>query len=126
MIYPNRLPRSTCPLHSGCWPAAGSCRLSELEQYAVIGELALEGMTRPIKGVLSIAIEAAKNANLRGLVVPAENASEAAVVEGIEVIAVDSLAQAVAFFAGEVDLSSGTQPARRTVRSVQHLRRRFR
>ena len=85
---------------------AGSGQLSaeRLEQYAIIGELALEGMTRPVKGALSIAIEAAKNANLHGIVVPAENASEAAVVEGLDVIPVQSLAQAVAFFADEIEL----------------------
>lgn len=85
---------------------AGSGQLSaeRLEQYAIIGELALEGMTRPVKGALSIAIEAAKSAKLHGLVVPSENAREAAVVEGLEVIPVDSLAQAVAFFAGEIEV----------------------
>jgi hypothetical protein len=51
-----------------------------------------------------MAIEAAKNKKLRGSIVPRENASEAAVVEGLEVIAVDSLAQTVAFFAGELEL----------------------
>ena len=76
-----------------------------LEHYAIIGELALEGMTRPVKGTLSIAIEAAKNEGLRGIVLPAENAGEAAVVEGLDVIPVESLAQAVAFFAGEIDIA---------------------
>ena len=42
--------------------------------------------------------------NLRGLIVPAESAAEAAVVEGIEVIAVSSLAQAVGFLAGEIEI----------------------
>ena len=45
-----------------------------------------------------------ENKNLRGLIVPAESAAEAAVVEGIEVIAVSSLAQAVAFLAGEIEI----------------------
>ena len=84
---------------------SGQSSIERLEQYAVVGELALEVTARPIKGVLSMAIEAAKNANLHGLVVPRANASEAAVVEEIEVIAVGGLAQCVAFFAGGVDLS---------------------
>ena len=67
--------------------------------------LALEGITRPVKGALSIAIEAAKNRDLQGLVVPRESAGEAAIVEDLDVIAIDSLAQAVAFFAGEIDLA---------------------
>jgi len=76
-----------------------------LEHYAIIGELALEGQTRPVKGGLSIAIEAAKDKGLRGIVLPAENAGEAAVVEGLDVIPVQSLSQAVAFFAGEIDIA---------------------
>ncbi len=92
------------PVALGVLAGSGQLSIERLEEYGVVGELALEGIARPIKGVLSIAMEAAKNANLRGLVVPRENASEAAVVEGLEVIAVDSLAQTVAFFAGELDL----------------------
>ncbi|MDM4013805.1 YifB family Mg chelatase-like AAA ATPase [Roseiconus lacunae] len=86
---------------------AGSGQLipDRLENYAIIGELALEGYTRPVKGCLSIAIEAAKAEGLAGLVLPAANAAEAAVVEGLDVIPVESLAQAVAFFAGEIDLA---------------------
>jgi magnesium chelatase family protein len=108
-LAPGDLPKQASsfdlPVALGVLAGSGQLSIERLEQYAVVGELALEGIARPIKGVLSMAIEAAKNANLRGLVVPRANASEAAVVEEIEVIAVDSLAQCVAFFAGEVDLS---------------------
>jgi magnesium chelatase family protein len=85
---------------------AGSGQLvsDRLEHYAVVGELALEGHTRPVKGALSMAIATAKQQGLRGLVVPAENANEAAVVEEIEVIPVATLGQAVAFFSGEIDI----------------------
>ncbi len=74
-----------------------------LDQYAVVGELALEGHTRAAKGVLSMALAAAEQ-GLRGIVVPRQNAVEAAVVEGIDVIAVDSLTQAVGFFTGQIDI----------------------
>ena len=108
-LAPGDLPKQASsfdlPVALGVLAGSGQLSIERLEQYAVVGELALEGIARPIKGVLSMAIEAAKNANLCGLVVPRANASEAAVVEEIEVIAVDSLAQCVAFFAGEVDLS---------------------
>ncbi len=108
-LAPGDLPKQASsfdlPVALGVLAGSGQLSIERLEQYAVVGELALEGIARPIKGVLSMAIEAAKNANLRGLVVPRANASEAAVVEEIEVIAVDSLAQCVAFFASEVDLS---------------------
>jgi magnesium chelatase family protein len=70
----------------------------------VVGELSLEGRTRPAKGVLSMAIAAARNGGLRGIVVPDSNAAEAAVVEELEVIPVSSLAEAAAFFAGHLDI----------------------
>ncbi len=102
---PKQAPSFDLPVALGILAGSGQLQSDRLDQYAVVGELALEGYTRPVKGALSIAMEAAKDEGITGLVVPRENASEAAVVEGIDVIAVDSLAQAVAFFAGEVDLT---------------------
>ena len=108
-LAPGDLPKqaSSFDLSVALGVLAGSGQLSSelFDDYAIIGELALEGTTRPVKGALSIAIEAAKNRSLRGLVVPVANASEAAVVQGLQVIPVHSLAQAIAFFAGEVELS---------------------
>ena len=71
------------------WPAAGRSNLApnDCARYAVVGELALDGATRPTRGALSIAMAAARENGLRGMLVPAESAAEAAVVEGIEVIA---------------------------------------
>jgi magnesium chelatase family protein len=107
-LAPGDLPKQAAsfdlPVALGVLAGSGQLSAERLEHFAIIGELALEGMTRPVKGALSIAIEAAKDEELRGLVVPAENAGEAAVVEGLEVIPVESLTQAVAFFAGEIDL----------------------
>ncbi|CAN0367468.1 unnamed protein product, partial [Ectocarpus sp. 4 AP-2014] len=73
-------------------------------RYAVVGELALDGSTRPVKGALSMAMAAAAQPGVEGLVLPRENAREAAVVEGLDVIPVDSLGQAVGFFAGQIDI----------------------
>lgn len=107
-LAPADLPKQAAsfdlPVALGVLAGSGQLSADRLEQYAIIGELALEGMTRPVKGALSIAIEAAKNDGLAGLVVPANNASESAIVEGLEVIPVESLAQAVAFFAGELEV----------------------
>ena len=107
-LAPGDLPKQAAsfdlPVALGVLAGSGQLALDRLEDYAVVGELALEGLTRPIRGALSIAIEASKNTNLKGLVVPAENAHEAAVVDGIEVIPVCSLSQAVAFFAGELEI----------------------
>ena len=70
--------------------------------------LSLEGTTRPIKGALSMAMAAAKRRDLRGVVLPRENAPEAAVVEEIEVIPVSTLAEAVGFFTGQIDIEPHT------------------
>jgi magnesium chelatase family protein len=84
---------------------------SNLEQYLIMGELSLDGLLRPIKGVLPIAIEARKKA-FRGILVPHDNASEAAIVNNLDVIPIENLQQAVEFLQGELPiepLSSDTR-----------------
>lgn len=106
-LAPAELPKQAAsfdlPISLGILIGSGQCESDKLHEYAVVGELALEGHTRPSKGVLSMAIAAA-NQGLRGIVVPQENAAEAAVVENIDVIAVASLTQAVGFFAGQLEI----------------------
>lgn len=97
------------PISLGILLGSGQFQSDILKEYAVVGELALEGRTRPAKGILSMAI-AAKKAGLRGIVVPQQNATEASVVEGIEVIAVDSLTQTVGFFSGQLELEPMPSP----------------
>ncbi len=92
------------PIALGVLVGSGQVASELLEQFAVVGELALDGGTRPTKGALSMAMAAAEAAGLRGLLVPSESAAEAAVVEGIDVIAVTSLAQAVGFLTGEITI----------------------
>ena len=70
-----------------------------LEDYIIMGELTLDGTLRPIKGVLPIAIQARRE-NYKGFILPADNAREAAIVEGLEVYPVHSLKEAVAFLEG--------------------------
>jgi len=70
-----------------------------LEDYLIMGELSLDGLLRPIKGVLPIAIEARKR-GYKGFVLPVENAHEAAIVNNLEVIGVESLMDAIGFFDG--------------------------
>ncbi|MDQ1257745.1 MAG: magnesium chelatase family protein [Candidatus Hydrogenedentes bacterium] len=69
-------------------------------QYAVIGELGLDGSLRSVPGVLSIAINA-RDRELRGIIVPEANAAEAGTVRGIEVIPVSNLDEAAAFMSGK-------------------------
>lgn len=108
-LAPAELPKQAAsfdlPMSIGLLIASGQISSDKLNDYAVVGELALEGHMRPVRGALSIAIAAAKEANLRGLIVPAENASEAAVVEDIEIIPVATLTEAVAFLTDQLDIA---------------------
>ena len=107
-LAPAELPKQAAsfdlPITLGVLAASGQLTSERFEQYAVVGELSLEGRTRPAKGVLSMALSAARQHGLRGIVVPDTNAHEAAVVEELEVIPVSSLAEAAAFFAGHLDI----------------------
>jgi magnesium chelatase family protein len=107
-LAPAELPKQAAsfdlPITLGVLAASGQLTSDRFERYAVVGELSLEGRTRPAKGVLSMAIAAARSCGLRGIVVPDSNAAEAAVVEELEVIPVSSLAEAAAFFAGHLDI----------------------
>jgi magnesium chelatase family protein len=79
--------------------AAGTVPSAAIDQLVLLGELGLDGAVRPIRGVLP-AVLAAAHAGHAQVVVPAANADEAALVEGIEVLAVRSLEQLVAHLAG--------------------------
>lgn len=107
-LAPAELPKQAAsfdlPISLGILAGSGQFDSDRLAGYAVVGELALDGTTRPTKGALSMAMAAAKEAGVRGLLVPSASAAEAAVVENIDVIAVASLAQAVAFLSGEIEI----------------------
>ncbi|MBN1912226.1 MAG: YifB family Mg chelatase-like AAA ATPase [Pirellulales bacterium] len=107
-LAPAELPKQAAsfdlPITLGILAGSGQIDPVGLEDYAVVGELALDGATRPAKGALSMAITAAKEAGLRGLLVPSASAAEAAVVEAIEVIPIASLAQAVAFLTNQIEI----------------------
>jgi magnesium chelatase family protein len=84
-------------------------RLPDFDAFCISGELALSGQLRPVKGVLSIALEA-KRRHRQILIVPVDNAAEAAVVEGVDVYGVGSLSEVVQFLRGEKPL----EPVRST------------
>ncbi|MEM7477524.1 MAG: YifB family Mg chelatase-like AAA ATPase [Planctomycetota bacterium] len=112
-LAPAELPKQAAsfdlPISLGILAGSGQFQSDSFAEYAVVGELALEGHTRPVKGALSMAI-AAREAGYRGILVPQENAREAAVVEEIDVIPISTLTEAVGFFAGTVALDP--QPSR--------------
>ena len=65
--------------------------------YYIMGELSLDGRLRPIRGVLPIAIEARKRGK-KGIILPAQNAREAAIVSDIEVLGAENIKQVIDFF----------------------------
>ena len=106
-LSPADLPKEAAsfdlPIALGLLVASGQLHSELFEQYAAVGELALDGTIRPVKGALSMAV-AAREQGRRGLLVPVTNAHEAAVVEDIEIIAVGSLTEAVGFYSGQLGL----------------------
>lgn len=84
------------PIALGILNSSGQIKTEDIEQYIIMGELSLDGVLRPIKGVLPIAIEARKQ-GFKGFILPKENAKEAAIVNNLEVIAVETLQQAVGY-----------------------------
>ena len=91
------------PIALGVLVATGQVKPDQLADCAAVGELALDGTLRPVKGVLSIAM-AARDRGLKRLLVPLANAREAAVVQELEVFAVPTLAEAVGLVTGRLPL----------------------
>jgi len=91
------------PIAVAVMMAGGMFASERIDDYLMVGELALDGRVRPVKGVLATAMAAARDSR-RGVIVPAGNAAEAAVVDGIEVIAVNFLTEAVGFLTGELPI----------------------
>ncbi len=91
------------PIAVGLIAATGQAEMPQIEQYAMIGELALSGEVRRVRGVLPVTLEMRRQ-GMRGILVPADNAEEAAVAEGIDVFAVRHLREAVDFLAGDLKL----------------------
>ena len=98
-------PAFDLPIAIGILAASGVVPAQTLKNYVIAGELALDGRVRPINGVLSMAMTAAK-AGFAGILVPVENAAEAAVVQDIEVFAVGTLTQAIGFLAGQLPIET--------------------
>ncbi len=96
-------PSFDLPIALGMLAAQGDIEADALAQFAVIGELALSGQVRRVKGVLPIALRMAQD-GLRGFLVPTENAEEAAVVKGLPVYPVESLRQAADFLEGKLTI----------------------
>jgi magnesium chelatase family protein len=89
------------PMAVGMIAASGAVPPAALGETVLVGELSLDGTLRPIKGAVAMAV-AVRQAGLHGVIVPKANATEAAMVEGLSVYGVASLAEAVGFLKGEL------------------------
>ena len=107
------------PIAIGILAASQTVRSAQLNRYAILGELSLDGSLRPIKGAISVSL-AAKENKLDGLIVPRSNAREAAIVEGIEVYGFDNLIEVVAFLNGEIDISPATVDRQEIFEAASH------
>ena len=92
------------PIAIGILAADEKISTEKLESYLIMGELGLDGELMPIKGALPIAIKA-KELGYKGVIVPTENAAEAAVVNDIDVCAADNLMQVIRFLNGEENIA---------------------
>ena len=88
------------PLAIGMLAGAEKVKTKELEHYMIMGELSLDGSLQPIHGALPIALCARKE-GFKGLILPAENAEEAAVVDGLDVYGLNNINEVIKFLNGE-------------------------
>lgn len=96
-------PAFDLPIGLGMIFADGEGTPERVARYLIAGELALDGRVRPIKGALSMAL-LAKQRGLSGVIVPRDNAPEAAVVDDVEVYGIGTLAEAVGFLTEQIPL----------------------
>ena len=87
------------PMAIGILAATGLVSRSSFSDYLFLGELSLDGLVRPVKGVLPMAM-VAKDHGLKGVFLPLENALEAGVVEGIDIYPVNTLSQVMEVLKG--------------------------
>jgi magnesium chelatase family protein len=92
------------PVAMGIVVAEGLVTPGRLRDYLMVGELSLDGSVRPIRGALPIAV-AAQRYGFSGLILPSANSAEAAVVQNLDVLGVENLAQVVDFFSERLVLT---------------------
>lgn len=87
----------------GILAASEQINSEKVSQYLIMGELSLDGSLQPLKGVLPIAIEARKH-GLKGIILPKQNAREAAIVDGMDVYGVENIKEVIDFFNEDIEL----------------------
>ncbi len=96
-------PSFDLPIALGILAATEQMVTDQLDNFAIIGELALTGAVRSCRGILPVALQA-RAAGKTGILVPVENAAEAAVVEGLQVIPIPNLRAAAQFLEGQIKI----------------------
>ncbi|MRT91664.1 YifB family Mg chelatase-like AAA ATPase [Ancylomarina sp. 16SWW S1-10-2] len=91
------------PLAVGILTATEQIKCPDLQNYVIMGELSLDGSLVPIKGVLPMAIKA-REEGFEGLILPKENAKEAAVVNNLKVYGIENIKELIDFFNGDAEL----------------------
>lgn len=104
------------PIALGMIAATNALDRNTLKHSMIVGELALDGSVRPVRGVLPTAMHAARE-GIANLLVPADNAAEAGIAQGLNVYGIRHLREAVEFFKGERQL----QPTRIDIKDLYEL-----
>lgn len=91
------------PLAIGILAASEQIKADKLADYVIMGELSLDGSLQPIKGILPITIQA-RDEGFKGIILPKQNAKEAAVVNNITVIGAENMKEVIEFISGNLDL----------------------
>jgi len=91
------------PIAIGILAASEQISTDKLDKYIIMGELSLDGGLQPVKGVLPIAINAYKE-GFKGLIIPEQNAKEAAVVNGLDIYSVKNIKEVIDFLTDSIML----------------------
>ena len=85
------------PIAIGILATTGQTAREDFDEYVILGELSLDGSLRPIRGALCMALHARECDDIKGMILPRENAKEAAMARGLNIYPVESLNQAIDF-----------------------------
>ncbi|MFN5371905.1 MAG: magnesium chelatase domain-containing protein, partial [Bacteroidia bacterium] len=91
------------PIALGILAASGQLNDARLNTFIIMGELSLDGTLLPVRGSLPMAVQALKE-GFEGIVVPLQNAAEAAIVEGINVYPAQTITEVVHFLEGQIEI----------------------
>lgn len=100
------------PIALAILAASGNIQAPLLHRFFIMGELSLDGTIKPVKGILPMAI-AARAGDFDAMIVPRDNAREAAVVNNLKVIGVGSIQEVIAYLEGSIEIQPTVVDTRR-------------